>query len=266
MRRLLLAAAGLALSTACVAFDHSHAAWDALLGRHVRYVEGGNASRVSYEGFLRERPALKAVLAGYEAVSRAQFDGWSKPRQQAFLINAYNAFTIEKVLTRYPAIGSIREFGTFIGNPWKDRFFTLFGEAAHLDHIEHGILRRDGAYDEPRVHVAVVCASVGCPMLRDEAFVADRLESQLEDAMRRFLSDRTRNRYDPASGRLLVSRIFDWYRSDFERGHRGYTSLGATLGKYAAQLADTPQDRARIASQQADVAFLDYDWALNDAR
>lgn len=264
MARWLLAAAALAASFAAAAFDHSHAAWNALLREHVRYVHGGNASRVSYAGFLRERAALRGVIAQYEAVRRPEFDAWSKPEQQAFLINAYNALTIEKVLTRYPGIRSIREFGTFFGNPWKDRFFRLFGEPAHLDHIEHEILRKPGAYDEPRVHVAVVCASIGCPMLRDEAFVPARLDAQLEDAMRRFLSDRTRNRYDPRSGRLEVSRIFDWYGKDFEGGHRGYTSVKATLAKYADLLADDPEGRARVRAQQADVAFLDYDWALND--
>lgn len=266
MRRALLALACLAASFAAGAFDHSHAAWNALLGAHVRYGNGGTASRVSYAGFQRERPKLAAVLAAFSSVTRAEFDGWSKPRQQAFLINAYNAFTIEKVLARYPNLRSIRDFGTFFGNPWKDRFFTLLGERMHLDQVEHEILRKEGVYDEPRVHVAVVCASVGCPMLRDEAFVAARLEDQLEDSMRRFLSDRSRNRYDAKSGRLQVSRIFDWYGGDFERGHRGYTSVKATLARYASLLADTPEGRARVASQQADVEFLEYDWSLNDAK
>jgi hypothetical protein len=264
--RLLLAAFALLASLAAQAFDHSHAAWDALLKRHVRLLEGGNASQVSYAGLLRERAQLRAVLAQYQTVTRAQFEAWSKPQQQAFLINAYNALTVEKVLQRYPGLRSIRDFGTVFGNPWKDRFFTLFGEPAHLDFIEHEVLRKPGAYDEPRVHVAVVCASVGCPMLRDEAFTAERLEAQLEDAMRRFLSDRSRNRYDPRTGRLEVSRIFDWYGKDFEQGHRGYGSVKATLAKYAGLLADAPADRARVAGQGAEVAFLEYDWSLNDAR
>lgn len=263
-RAIALLVACLALPAA--AFDHAHAAWGALLARHVRYADHGNASRVDYAGFARERAQLEAVLAEYSAVPRAEFDRWSKPQQQAFLMNAYNAFTIGKVLQRYPGIRSIRDFGTFIGNPWKDRFFTLLGQPAHLDFIEHEVLRRQGAYDEPRVHVAVVCASVGCPMLRREPFEAGRLDAQLEDAMRRFLSDRSRNRYNPQSRRLEVSRIFDWYAGDFERGHRGYTSVKATLARYADLLADAPQDRVAIREQKVDVAFLEYDWALNDTR
>lgn len=264
--RTLLAALLLAASTLAAALDHSHAAWEALLKKHVRYVQGGNASRVDYAAFARDRAALKAVLADYSKVTRSEFDTWSKPQQQAFLYNAYNAFTVEKILTRYPDIRSIRDFGTVFGNPWKDRFFTLFGQPAHLDQIEHEILRRDGAYDEPRVHVAVVCASIGCPMLRSDAFTAERLEAQLEDAMRRFLSDRSRNRYNAQARKLEVSRIFDWYGKDFERGHRGYTSVRATLARYADLLADRPEDRAAVREARVEVAFLEYDWALNDTR
>jgi hypothetical protein len=266
MKRILLCLAALAVSASALAFDHGHKAWDELLRRHVRYAEGGNASRVDYAGVAKDRAAFRAVLDGYQGVSRAQFDAWTKPQQQAFLVNAYNAFTIEKILTRYPAIKSIRDFGTVFGNPWKDRFFTLFGKPAHLDQVEHEILREEGVYDDPRVHVAVVCASVGCPMLRNEAFTADRLEAQMEDAMRRFLSDRSRNRYDARSGKLEVSRIFDWYGKDFGKGHKGYTSVKQALSRYADLLADRPGDRARVRAQQAEVGFLDYDWSLNDAR
>ncbi len=264
MKRILMTLAGLALSASALAFDHGHKAWDELLHRHVRYVENGNASRVDYAGVAKDRAALKAVLDDYQKVARGEFDAWTKPQQQAFLINAYNAFTIEKILTRYPGIKSIRDFGTIFGNPWKDKFFTLFGQPSFLDQVEHEILRKEGVYDDPRVHVAVVCASIGCPMLRNEAFVADRLEAQLEDALRRFLSDRTRNRYNPQSGKLEVSRIFDWYGKDFEKGHKGFTSVKQALSRYADLLADKPADRAIVKAQQAEVTFLDYDWSLND--
>ncbi len=266
MKRILLAIVMLATSTVALALDHSHKAWDDLLKKHVRHAETGSASKVAYAGLARDRAQLKAILAEYSAVGKAEFDAWTKPQQQAFLINAYNAYTVEKILTRYPDIKSIREFGSVFGNPWKDKFFTLLGQPSYLDQIEHEILRREGVYDEPRVHVAVVCASIGCPMLRNEAFTPERLETQLEDGMKRFLSDRSRNRFNAQAGKLEVSKIFDWYGRDFEKGHKGYTSLKATFAKYADQLADQPEDRAAVRSQKAEVAFLDYDWALNDAR
>jgi hypothetical protein len=265
--RIALAALALAACAPALAFDHAHRAWDELLKRHVVYVENGNASRVGYAGFMKDRDALRRVLDSYEAVNRAEFDAWTKAQQQAFLINAYNAITIEKILQRYPKIGSIKDFGgLFGGNPWKDRFFKLFGVPTTLDNVEHDMLRKEGVYDDPRVHVAVVCASIGCPMLRNEAFVAESLDAQLDDAMRRFMSDRTRNRYNPATRKLEVSKIFDWYGGDFERGHKGFSSVRQTFSRYADLLAERPEDRAQVRGQKVDVAFLDYDWALNDRK
>jgi hypothetical protein len=266
MNRIALALVLLAASFGALALDHSHKAWDDLLKMHVRYLQDGNASQVDYAGVAADRAALKAVLDDYQRVTRAEFDGWSKPQQQAFLINAYNVFTVEKILTRYPKIGSIREFGSVFGNPWKDKFFTLFGQPAYLDQIEHEILRKEGVYDEPRVHVAVVCASIGCPMLPRDAFTADKLEVQLEAGMKRFLSDRSRNRYNPQTKKLEISRIFDWYGKDFEKGHKGYASVKATMARYADQLADKPEDRALVRGEKADVTFLDYDWSLNSVK
>jgi len=265
-RRFFLLALVALLALPALALDHSHKAWDDLLKKHVTYIEDGNASRVSYAGFMKDRAALKQVLDTYSAVTKAEFDTWTKPQQQAFLINAYNAFTIEKILTRYPDIKSIRDFGSVFGNPWKDKFFNLFGQPAYLDFIEHETLRKEGVYDDPRVHVAVVCASIGCPMIRNEAFVPEKIEAQLEDGMKRFLGDRKRNRYNPQSGKLEISKIFDWYGKDFEKGHKGFTSVKQALSKYADQLADKPEDRARVRDQKAEVAFLDYDWSLNDSR
>jgi hypothetical protein len=266
MKRLALALATMLACVNALAYDHAYKAWDELLKKHVRYVENGNASRVSYAGFAKDRAQLKAVLDEDQKVTRAEFDGWTKPQQQAFLINAYNAFTVEKILTRYPDLKSIRDFGNVFGNPWKDKFFTLFGQPAYLDLIEHETLRKEGVYDDPRVHVAVVCASIGCPMLRNEAFTAEKLDAQLEDAMKRFLSDRSRNRYNAQAKKLEISKIFDWYGKDFDKGHKGYKSVKGAMARYADQLADKPEDRAVVAGQQADVTFLDYDWALNDAK
>jgi hypothetical protein len=238
-------------------FDHSHKAWDELLKKHVAVLPGAKASQVRYAGFARERAALKAYLDSLSSVSETEFSGWPREQRMAFLINAYNAFTVEKVLTRYPDLKSIRDFGTVFGNPWKDRFFRLFGREASLDGIEHEMLRKPGAYDDPRVHFAVNCASVGCPMLREEAYAGPRLDRQLEEQAVRFLSDRSRNRY--ANGRLEVSKIFDWFKDDFA-GREKF------LGRYAQGLADAPDGRAAVAEGRAPLSFLEYDWTLNDAR
>lgn len=256
---LLLAAAAPAR-----AFDHSHTGWTALLQRHVQVLDGGRVSRVNYAGFSRDRAALRVYLDALSAVKPEQYAAWGRPERLAFLLNAYNAFTVEKVLTRHPDLRSIRDFGRVIGNPWKDRFFTLLGRAESLDGIEHGLVRAPGAFDEPRIHFAVNCASVGCPMLREEAYVAARLDAQLEEQARRFLGDRTRNRYN--AGALEVSAIFDWYGRDFATGPAGAGSAERYLARYAPLLADRPEDREAVAAGRVKLRFLDYDWALNDVR
>jgi hypothetical protein len=261
-----LAALPVALPSAAQAFDSSHAAWTALLKKHVVLLRSGQASQVRYAGFATDRAALKAYLDSLSAVPDGMFKTWSKPAQQAFLMNAYNAFTVELILTKYPNLKSIKDLGAFLSSPWKPKWIDLLGAKVSLDDIEHGMLRARGVYDEPRVHFAVNCASIGCPMLREEAFVADRLPAQLAQQTDRFMADRTRNRWSAQRGRLELSKIFDWYGEDFNLGHQGIRSLKAFAGQHADRLAEAAADRERIKSGEFEIAFLDYDWALNDAR
>ena len=248
------------------AFDHRHSGWDALLRQNVVVAPSGVASTVRYAGLKNQRDALQSYLASLSAVSPQEYATWSRPQQLAFLVNAYNAYTVELILTRYPDLKSIKDLGGVFESPWKKKFFRLLGQERSLDELEHGLIRAPGAFDDPRIHVAVVCASVGCPMLRNEAFVADRIDGQLDDALRRFLSDRSRNRFDGASGTLAVSKIFDWYRKDFEQGHRGYDSLQTLFARQAEVLGGTPQAQADLRAGRYKIVYLDYDWSLNDAR
>jgi hypothetical protein len=230
-----------------LAFDHGQ--WDSLLKKNVVVLDGGKASQLRYGEV--DRKALQAYLKTLSAVSEAEFKGWPREEQMAFLINAYNAFVVEKILTRYPDIRSIWDFGKIFGNPFKDEFFTLLGRKMSLDGIEHGLLRKN--YREPRVHYAVNCASVGCPALREEAYAAARLERQLEEQAVRFLSDRSRNRF--RGGRLEVSKIFDWFKEDFEPRAAYFARYATLLGvPGGAHVPDLP------------LTFLDYDWSLNDSR
>ncbi len=229
-------------------FDHGHAAWDALLKKHVVVLEQGRASRLDYAGMAQDRPALKQYLGALASVGEGEFEAWTREQRMAFLINAYNAFTVEKILMRYPDLRSIWDFGRIFSNPFRDAFFQLLGAPASLDTIEHELLRK--RYRDPRIHYAVNCASIGCPMLREEAYVAARLGQQLEEQALRFLSDRSRNRY--ADGRLEVSRIFDWFREDFEPRDEYFLRYAQALGIPAG---------AKPA-----LVFLEYDWSLNDSR
>jgi hypothetical protein len=263
---LACAGLGLLLPARAQSFDHTHASWTTLLRKHVRLLRAGQATHVHYAGFAADRAALKAYLDSLSALPAATFAAWSKAERQAFLTNAYNAFTVELILTRHPDLKSIKDLGSLLSSPWKPKWIALLGTKVSLDDIEHAMLRKRGDYDDPRVHFAVNCASIGCPALREEAFVAARLDAQLDEQTLRFMSDRTRNRYNAQRGRLELSKIFDWFGEDFRLGHRGIASLSAFAARYADQLADAPADRERIRAGGVDIAFLDYDWALNDAR
>ena len=264
----LCAAALLALCAggAPAQFDHSHAAWTALLKKHVVLIDGGKASQMRYTGMAEDRAQLKSYLEALAKVGDAEFKGWNKNRQLAFLINAYNASMVEKILLRYPNIKSVWDYGKLIGNPFKDNFISLLGRKVTLDNIEHDTIRARGVHDDPRIHMAVNCASIGCPMLREEAFIGDRIDAQLEEQVMRFLSDKSRNRYNAASNALEVSEIFKWYSVDFTSDLRGIKSREQFFAKYANLLADTAEHRKIIRDGKAEIRHLDYDWSLNDVK
>jgi hypothetical protein len=144
-------------------------------------------------------------------------------------------------------------------SPWKKRFIPLLGRTRSLDDIEHEMIRPKGVYDEPRIHFAVNCASIGCPALRTEAYTGTRLDAQLADATRRFLADRTRNRL--AGGKLEVSNIFKWYGEDFERAG----GLRAFLAGQSDALGLTDAQHRSLQDGSLEIVFLDYDSRLNAA-
>lgn len=264
MRKLLLSLLILLLpGFASAAFDHSHAQWDALTKKHVTWLAGGHASQVDYKGFLADRAMLKGYLDGLSAAPQGEYDAWNKQQKLAYLLNAYNAFTVDLILSAYPDLKSIKDLGSFINSPWKKKFFPLLGRQRSLDDVEHGMIRAPGAFDEPRIHMAANCASVGCPALRNDAYTGDKLDAQLDDSVARFLSDPTRNRYNAQSGKLEVSRIFDWYGKDFV-ARAG--SVEGWLAKYADKLTGDPKQQQFIRDKKARLDFLDYDWSLNDKR
>lgn len=255
---LIVIMAGLA--TPALAFDHQQ--WDDLLGAHVSEHRDGVASAVDYDGMASDQAALDDYLARLSAVDNATFKGFSDAEKLAFLINAYNAFTVKLILKQDSRPDSIRDIGSIFSGPWSQRFFTLLGEERTLDELEHQMIRGNPALMDPRIHFAVNCASIGCPALRPEAYTGERLDAQLADSTRRFLSDRRRNRYDAEAGVLRVSSIFDWYQEDFEDSAG---SLGDYLLQYADALALPAGARRDLEAGDLPIRFLDYDWSLNTA-
>jgi len=238
-------------SSGVLAFDHEHIAWDGLLSEHVKWVDGGHASQVDYAGFIRDKDSLQRYLDEISGVKKTEFESWPDEQKLSFLINAYNAFTVMLVIENWP-VHSIRDIGGFFSGPWSQAFIPLFGESVSLDDIEHGMIRAPGEFDDERIHFAVNCASVGCPALRPEAFVASELEDQLNDSQKRFISDVTRNRVNCSTGDFEVSQIFKWYSEDFEADQ-------GSVARWLIKASCGPS----YSNVEADVKYLPYDWSLN---
>ncbi len=257
-----VAALWLLVYAAPVHAEIDHQAWTALLQEHVRVIDGGQATQVDYQGMNDDRAALRAYLDALAAVSREDFEQWAQDEQLAFLINAYNAWTVELILTEYPDIDSIRDIGGWFGSPWGQDIVELFGERYTLDNVEHDMIRGWNRYNNPLIHFAVNCASIGCPALRNEAYTGEQLAAQLDEQTRLFLADRSRNRIE--DGRARVSEIFRWYPEDFEQGWMGYQRVGEFLADYASALGATAEQADALRSGDMAIRYLDYDWALND--
>lgn len=239
----------LSINANAAAFDHSHQQWQQLLTQYV--TDSKYASRVNYAEWKKQPQALRQYLASLSTVSQAQYKGWTKAQQLAFLINAYNAFTVQLILENYP-VESIKDIGSFFRSAWKIEFFTLFGEKRYLDYIEHEVIRGSGRFNEPRIHFALVCASIGCPKLQTQAFTEHNLEALLELGANTFLADQSRNRYDAANKILYLSSIFKWYGEDFV----------AKFGSVANFVL--PKMGIKSANPDIEIEYLDYNWQLND--
>ncbi len=241
------------------AFDHGR--WNRLMATHVLPINGGQATALDYQGMKADRQDLKQYLNALSSVSETQFNQWSQQDQLAFLINAYNAWTVELILTTWPDLTSIKDLGGLFSSPWSKEFVSLLGKTRTLDDIEHGLIRGSSRYNDPRIHFAVNCASIGCPALRTEAYHGSRLDQQLDEQTTLFLSDRNRNHVENATIKLSV--IFKWYREDFEKGWQGFNRLEDFLLIHADELGLSNAMAKKLKTGDADIEFLDYDWRLN---
>ncbi|MGI4736952.1 MAG: DUF547 domain-containing protein [Janthinobacterium lividum] len=230
-----------AVAAASTPVDHS--AFDKLLKKHVT-AQG----LVDYKGFKADETVFNQYLALLSKNPPAA--NWSKNDQMAYWINAYNAYTIRLILDHYP-VQSIKDIGSkikipFVTTPWAAKFFSIGGEKMSLDNIEHGILRKK--FDDPRIHFTLVCASISCPRLRNEAYTAAQLEKQLDDQGHDFLNNPAKNNITKPSAQL--SKYFDWYKGDWEKN-------GQSVVKWVNRYATTKIDAS------TKVTYLEYNWNLN---
>lgn len=235
-------------------FDHQHQDWTKWLEKYTKEIPGPS-TEVNYTLARKNKEDLNTYLGSLESVTQKEFDTWSQNQKKAFLFNAYNAYTIQLIISNKP-VKSIRDLGTLVQSPWKISFVPLLGKKRSLDEIEHDLLR--GTYKDPRIHFAVVCASIGCPRLQLSAYTADKLEDQLNQATREFLNDTSRNRIEVKNQtvHLQLSKIFDWYAGDFGGKEK--------LPEFILPFMAKPNSKSDYSGKKIKVTFLDYDWRLND--
>lgn len=222
-----------------MAFDHSHVKFQKLLDANVKFI--GKQSLVNYQNIKKDPALLESYLSGLSNVTKNDFNNWNGNKKLSFLINAYNAFTIKLIVDNYP-VTSIKDLTSFFSSPWEKDFFTLLDAKRNLDWIEHKKIRKE--FKEPRIHFAVVCASISCPNLQKKVFTHTKLQDQLELATVEFLND-TKKTYIEKN-KLYISKIFDWYEDDF-----------VDVKKFVLT-------RVLTTTEIKSIGHLGYDWKLNE--
>ena len=239
-------------------FDHS------ALDRALRvYVDA--RGWVDYTG-LKGRPEdLNAYVALLGRVSPANHPERfpSRADSLAYWINAYNAFVLKGVVDHYP-VKSVKDIKILSGF-FNRTDFTAGGKTYTLNDIEHGILR--GVFQDPRIHAAINCASIGCPRLPQKAFQPGDLDARLEEEMWAFIREPRNVRIDWKEPAIYLSEIFKWFEEDFTGWYR------RTKGVKEARIIDylmrylPEEDRALLKAHPAvKVRYIDYDWRLNDQK
>ncbi|WP_339736047.1 DUF547 domain-containing protein [uncultured Gimesia sp.] len=226
-----------------------HSTFDRLLKKHVD--AEGMVNYAAWKASQTDRSALQNYL---KHLSRANPRATaSKQAQLAFWINAYNALTLEGIMQVYPT-SSIRNHTAkvFGYNIWNDLPLVVGGKNHSLNQIEHDILRK---MNEPRIHFAIVCASIGCPKLRNEAYTMEKTDAQLTANAIDFFQHQKHFQIKPTQNTIYLSSILDWFATDF----------GSTQSEQLRYIAkfSPKSSRPLLTGQNVTVKYLDYNWGLN---
>lgn len=249
---------GLLLFSPAMAFDSSHSLFEKTLQKF------NDQGLIDYQSLKAQPEDLNAYLLTLANISETEIENWSRDEKIAFWMNAYNAFTLKAIIDHYP-LKSIRD----IDGVWKQPIYLVAGKKLSLDQIEHEILRKQ--FNEPRIHMALVCAAMSCPPLRENAFIGPQFDAQLNEQSRVFLSNPNNLRVDKVARKVYVSTIFDWFGDDFVKTYAPKTGFAKKSSKERAVLNFinghiNTKDREFLRSAQYDVEYLDYDWGLNERR
>lgn len=251
----LLFAFLLVSSPAQASYDHTHADWDKVLKEYVTITPTG--STFAYAKLKRKPVDFIRYLKNASRVSEKEFNSFTSDEQKAFLINMYNAFTVQLVMDNYPT-SSIKKIKGLSPSPWKVSFIRLLGKQMNLDNIETDWLRKK--FDDPRIHFATNSSTISSPHLRNEAYVATRLNEQLDDQAKTFLRNEERNKLNTPEKKLALSKIFTWFKEDF-------TKQDMNVQKFVAKyITDEKEVQAALEKSEYSVDYMDYNWDLNNTK
>lgn len=222
---------------------------------------------VDYAGLKENRGELDSFIKLLAKQSSTTYQNWSRDKKIAFWINAYNALTLRSIIDNYPIKWSFQKI-LFPKNSirqikgvWKEKKHRVMSRNLTLDQIEHEILRKE--FQEPRVHVALVCAAVSCPSLRNEPYRANKLALQFKQQAQRFLSNAHGMQLPkPGDKTLRVSKIFKWFAEDFLWLYSDETNPEVAVIRYIA--ANAPEGIDKSVFQGGRLSYLDYNWELNE--
>lgn len=220
-----------------------------------------NKALVNYQELQKNPEQLETFNTSLGAVEPSTYQSWDEAEKIAFLINAYNSFTLESIIDKNPLKKSIRD----IKGVWKGREFNIAGESKTLDNIEHKTLRAE--FNEPRIHMALVCAAISCPPLRNEPYTGEKLDQQLDDQTQKFLVSPHGFRIDRQKGTVYLSAIFKWFGEDWKKTYgiddkfTGNANQRAVLNFISDYLS--PEDQEYLEQGNYKIKYLNYDWSLN---
>ncbi|MBO9509409.1 DUF547 domain-containing protein [Thalassospira sp. A3_1] len=234
-----------------------HSPWQTILDHHLIVVSSG-VTKFDYAG---AKSSSRTQISGYlAAMQSVEIDGYSREQQMAFWINLYNAQTVAVVLDHYP-VDSIRDInispGWFSVGPWDKKLLLVEGRSLSLNDVEHRILRP--IWQDPRIHYALNCASIGCPALMATAYDGSRIEEQLDKAALAFIRDERAVRLAEDGSGVELSSLFDWYRSDFGKSDAAFSDH---LARYAGLEFAT---WLSVHGVDLPISGYHYDWSLNDS-
>ncbi|RTE67444.1 DUF547 domain-containing protein [Amphritea opalescens] len=234
----------------------THSEWDHFLSTYVVVNDDSDTALrgINTLNYAQVTPTDKQALKSYIAkLTALPISEYNRDQQRAYWINLYNALTIDVVLDHYPvkSIMDIKLSGFFTRGPWEEKLVTIEQQPVSLNDIEHRILRP--IWNDPRTHYAVNCASLGCPNLSTQAYTAENMEQQLEQAASAFINHpRGAN---VSNGKLIVSSIYNWFKEDFG-------DSDTQIIQHLKQYANAPLKQQLATIQQ--ISDDQYDWQLNE--